>query len=195
MGFCTTCAASCTVSFVSPAAGLAILMALSPSIILVQHMIFSRMNRGTAPQVVAIRMLAFSFLPMAALCWFGVLHCAQITDSEKLIGAVYAAITYTCIAYSYFHVFNMTETARRIRILSEIDRAGGLSRDQIIAKYGTSDILQVRLDRLVQLNELELKEGRYVLKGKVLHLASSVVMVWRTVLGFPPVTTSTNQKK
>lgn len=177
----------------TPTAALALLMALSPLIILIQHILFSRMSPGKPPQAVAIRTLVFSYIPMALICWYGILSSPSLTGQERACGFIYAAVVYSCLAYAYFHVYNMSETARRVRIMHEIFKAGGLSRESIIAIYGTPDILKVRLDRLVHLKELELVEGRYVLKGKILHLAAVVVMVWRAVLGFPPVTTSTKR--
>ncbi len=147
------------------------------------------MNLKKPPQLVAIRMLLFSYIPFSLLAWFGALNSSAPASQERLWGIFYFIAVYSCIAYAYFHVFNMSETARRVRILHEIDKAGALSAEHIIAVYGTTDILSVRLERLISLGEMKKVDGRYYLTGKILHLAASLVMLWRSILGFPPVTT------
>jgi hypothetical protein len=97
---------------------------------------------------------------------------------------VYGAVVYACLAYSYFHVFNMSETARRIRILSELYISGSLSAEEISRAYSGEVLLGVRFDRLVATGQLEERGGRYVRAGRLLYVAALLTRGWRSVLGF-----------
>jgi hypothetical protein len=76
----------------------------------------------------------------------------------------------------------MSETARRIHILYEIYRYNSLPVKDFTALYKTTDIISLRLKRLVGTNQLEYKDGFYVIKGRVLYLASLLVLSWRKLL-------------
>lgn len=100
------------------------------------------------------------------------------------VDVTYGALVYVCLAYSYFHVFNMSETARRIRILAELYLAGPLSGREISRLYSGEGLLEARLDRLVATRLLELRDGRYVRVARPFYAAAWVIRGWRAVLGF-----------
>jgi hypothetical protein len=171
-----------TVGRGSLAAFLAILAA-SPVWILLTHVVLARVFRRPAPQVVAVGAGLAGAVPTAILA--GTLALPESSLLARMpVEASYAAVVYVCLAYSYFHLFNMSETARRIRILRELYRAGSLSVDEISRLYSGASMMETRFDRLLATGQLEMREDRYVGAGRLLYAAACVVRVWRLVLGF-----------
>lgn len=91
---------------------------------------------------------------------------------------------YTLLAYVYFHIFNMSETARRIRILAESRQRGKVTRTEIVREYTCERMVKIRLDRLVALRELRLKNGRYTMGRGRLLFPARIVFGFRRIL-FP----------
>jgi len=145
----------------------------SPMIIVVVHAALSRAFRAVSPQLNAVRSLVVAGLPTLALIW--------ATGGGGVL--IYGGAVYGLIAYTYFHFFNMSETARRIRILYEIYHAGSLSSRELERHYTPEDMLANRLPRLVALNQLRREGEWYVLDRKTLYIASRMVFFWRRMLG------------
>jgi hypothetical protein len=94
--------------------------------------------------------------------------------------AVYVFGAYACSSYVYFHFFNMSETARRIRILVHGASGGLIPAREIGAAYTPERMVAIRLERLVALKELQVKGGRYVIGGRGLL---GLLLPARTVFG------------
>lgn len=157
------------------------LLLSSPLIILATHMVLSRLLRGSRPpQSVAVKALLLAYVPMGALLWY---FSLQTMQDGLLYAAVFCAFVYSSIAYTYFHFFNMSETARRIRILFEIHSAGSLPGVKITELYSTEGIVQMRLKRLVETNQLKLTDGMYSVDNRVLYAAAQFIAFWRRLLG------------
>lgn len=95
-------------------------------------------------------------------------------------------ITYSALGYCYFHFINLGETARRIRIVRELSEAGpgGLSRQEILARYNAAAMLQARFARLLNNSQVVEKEGRfYVGKPAVLYMAEAISLMKLILLG------------
>jgi hypothetical protein len=117
---------------------------------------------------------------------FGVWQChLRFLNGGDLRGpAVYALIVYTSLAFCYFILFTMSETARRIHILRKLQEKGPVSVAELAAEYDASGMLSVRLDRMVALKQLDRIQGRYFLKARLLWFAGSALSLWARVLGF-----------
>lgn len=158
-------------------------LAASPLILFAVHVLFSRLLKGLSPQIVVSLSMLLTYIPVGAILWPSALH--QFRGQGGFWTAViYSVIVYSGIAYSYFHLFNMSETARRIRIFYEIDKAGSLTAREIISLYGTNDIISVRLGRLEAVKQLGRRQGLYVVEGKTLLYISKLVQAWGSLLGF-----------
>lgn len=88
-------------------------------------------------------------------------------------------ITYMALGYCYFHFINLGETARRIRIVREIwDSHEGLSHDQLIKRYDASEIISVRLRRMITNGQIILRKDRYYIgKPLLLYMAKVIVLM------------------
>ena len=62
------------------------------------------------------------------------------------------------LAHIYFHIFNMSETARRIRLLIEIKEG---SETPLAETYTPENMISIRLARLRELKQADWVEGRY----------------------------------
>jgi hypothetical protein len=166
----------------SLAALLAVLLA-SPLWILLSHIVLARALPQLAPQVVAIGAGLAGALPTAfLLATFASLPLSAL--SRTPVATTYVAVVYACLAYAYFHLFNMSETARRIRILSELYLAGPLSGREISRLYRGEGLLEARLDRLVATRLLDLRDGRYVRVSRLFYASAWLIRGWRTILAF-----------
>lgn len=154
----------------------------SPLWILLSHMALARVFPRVAPQIVAIGAALAGALPTALL-----VETLAFPGPPALhrmpVALTYVAVVYASIAYSYFHLFNMSETARRIRILRELHAAGSLTAEEISRLYSGASVLEARFDRLVATRQLQMQAGRFVEAGRPLYIAACLVRAWRLVLG------------
>ncbi|MFH1039191.1 MAG: hypothetical protein V1789_11055 [PVC group bacterium] len=114
-------------------------------------------------------LLVFSVRPFSAIFWSG----------------FYLFSVYLLAAYVYFHIFNMSETARRIRILAQGHRAGAVVKDEMSQNYSPEQMIDLRVERLLALNEIALRGERYFpARGRLVKAAELVFFLRRII--FPP---------
>ncbi|PIQ99599.1 MAG: hypothetical protein COV66_10620 [Nitrospinae bacterium CG11_big_fil_rev_8_21_14_0_20_45_15] len=94
-------------------------------------------------------------------------------------------VIYMALSYCYFHFINMGETARRIRILRELnDSDNGLTMDEILKRYNANDMIRMRMDRLLNNGQVYEKEGRYYIGNPLmLWISKGMVAMKRFMLG------------
>lgn len=136
---------------------------------------------NTAVHVIAYRALPSRGLFRALLAGFVagcvMLSVVSIALKAPSIWSVLANATiYACFSYVYFHWNNMGETARRVRLVLEL-RAWpeGLSRAEIVKRYGHREMIDRRIVRLVESGQIQLIDSRYFL-GKPAVLAMARIM-------------------
>ena len=93
-------------------------------------------------------------------------------------------IVYICLVYTYFHFFNMSETARRIRILIHL-LGQNLSSDQLFELYGPKQMIQVRLLRLCQMGWLRLSPDGLVINNKLVLKVAQFFNLLHTIFRGP----------
>lgn len=166
-----------------------ILLALTPLVMLALHAAVGRILKivapATGPQMTVVFCAVIGLFPMAAGLWYVYLSELTGLPLELLFGALYGVIIYTALAYVYFHLFNMSETARRIKILSLLYRDGAVEKGRFGSGYGAGEMLEARLERLIATGQIREAGGRYIPAGKVLYLAARAVAIWAWVLGMP----------
>jgi hypothetical protein len=116
---------------------------------------------------------------------FPVLGTALSIAGVNPIALAYVFIAVNCFGYFYFHLFNMTETARRVKILSGIHTSRVKRISDLAAFYSTEKALEVRLERLEKLSQIKrLESGNYVLHHRLLYYVSLLIVSVRNLLGF-----------
>jgi hypothetical protein len=158
-------------------------LATTPLWIFLTHAALSRLCSRTPVQFVAVAAGLAGAGPTAILVCTLASLCPR-SLFERPIEWIYAVIVYGGVAYSYFHLFNMSETARRIRILSELYSAGSLSAGQLTRLYDDTAVLEARLERLLATRQLARRGDRFVTAGRGLYAAARLTRAWRLVLGF-----------
>jgi hypothetical protein len=83
-----------------------------------------------------------------------------------------AGLTYLSASYVFFHFVHIPVASVRIRILQELADAGPLSHDEILRKYGSTEILRLRLERLTKSGQI-LRRGEFYVTGnrRLLYVA------------------------
>jgi hypothetical protein len=129
---------------------------------LVERLVLSRRN-DLSPQVVLVKLtLALDTVLMGAIV-------LAILDSVEVASCViYSQIFFNAYAYAYFHIFNLSETGRRIKMLvalrSSERRSAGADDN-----YSPRDMIAMRLVRLEQMGQICPDEmGRYRISSPVL---------------------------
>jgi len=95
---------------------------------------------------------------------------------------LYIFIVYNSLFYVYFHFYNMSETARRIKILIMIKL--GLINNLNDIEQANQTNLQIsnRLERLVGMSQITFKNGKYYLKSNLLLTIAIIIDTYRKVL-------------
>lgn len=164
----------------------------SPVLILAMHIILSRLalalKSKRQPQFICLRAVLFANVPFAALLWMIFLNANDAGTAPGVItylpSFIYAFIVFNLIGYTYFHIYNMSETARRVRILYDIYSKGHLTRPDIGNIYNKGDMVAVRIERLLGLGQIKEVGGAYYLDGRLLFYAAVVLAFWSRLIGF-----------
>ena len=136
-----------------------------------------------------IRLLKSVFLGFAIgflsgfVLGFYVSFTLSTTAKDSIAIFITNLIVYSALGYCYFHFLNLGETARRIRILREIhDSKEGLSMDEILEKYNAKEIVERRINRLINNNQVIYKEGRYYVGSPIMILIAKIIVTMKLIL-------------
>ncbi len=92
-------------------------------------------------------------------------------------------VMYLVLSYLYFHFINLGETGRRIRLLRELyDSREGLSLDELLARYNGKEVLENRIQRLINNGQVILRANRYYIGRPHMLLISRALSVLRLML-------------
>lgn len=145
------------------------------------HALLSRGLPGSPRQIVAIRAVLIGYLPLLILLRGFVL--SQVAPQQRSVILLYSVITYSGFGYFYFHLFNTSETARRIKMIYQIYTSESLNERDISTLYNTTEIVKLRLKRLTETHQLNYENGYYSVKGRLLYVGALIVALWQHVLG------------
>jgi len=117
----------------------------SPLILMGFHIIFVRLNK--------------KFFKLKISNQNTVIFCELILNipiififyllNKSFSAVTYAFFVYNSLGYAYFHFFNMSETARRIKILLEIRKNKILEIENLTQDYKSDFMVKTRLQRLI----------------------------------------------
>lgn len=167
--------ASVTVLALIPLIGLAVCV--------VHHVLVSRIA-PTLPRQHGIAVSAgCGLVVVGALPWLaGPDAPVELQGSDAAL--VWLA-TYLLLVYCYvIGFFNLGESARRIRLLIELQQAGrrGLSFNEILTVYNARMIIELRIQRLLAGGQLVARDARYVLRRRLMLRTAKVLVLLKIVL-------------
>ena len=152
------------------------------------HALISRYSiqgrRPRSPQASLARLILLLNAPVltgaGAIAW---IEMRPLFETVSML--IFCGIIYNGMAYAYFHVFNMSETARRIRILLHVLIHNGVNADNLRGDYSPRDMVAVRLDRLEQMNQIARgSDCCFRITGRLLLSAARAIRIWRQLLRF-----------
>jgi len=165
-----------------------LLLAFSPIFLVCVHVAVERIipkkKEGSSSLIRAMKCAIFGNIPvLLAALLLTLREGSEISFSAVTL--VYVFLVYNALAYSYCHVFNMGDTARRIRILHELVSSGGrIPSDELNKRYGIRNMLDARLERLVSMGQIAEKRERFVLRASLLYWAGLVILRWGFFLNY-----------
>lgn len=124
------------------------------------------------------------FIPVGCLFYLWANLYGGHSRSGLIWPGLFLFSVYILFAYVYFHVFNMSETARRIRILIESSHSGTVTKTEIAHHYTSQQMIAIRLKRLISLGELRLRGNKYIIGRGILLFPAQIVFTLRKLL-FP----------
>lgn len=89
--------------------------------------------------------------------------------------SVYIFLVSNLGAYIYFHIFNLSETGRRVKLLATIKKNKNINFKKINKHYSEKIIIDNRLDRLLSMNKISLVDNKYYIKKSNLLLIAKVI--------------------
>ena len=131
---------------------------------------------GLLKSVVLGFVIGFATVMACAVAWYQ----AAMPDVMELMGqSALNLLAYVALGYCYFHFINLGETARRIRILREIQESkNGLTLEGILERYNALSIINVRLQRMISNKQIVLQEGHYYIGNPVmLYMAKTLIFL------------------
>jgi hypothetical protein len=153
--------------------------------LIVAHLLMIRVNRllgwRVSPQLLLLALVALGNIP---LLFLAALKYNAMSWSIQLNTYAYLVIVYNCLAYSYFHFFNMSETARRIRLLINLKLNGGVALAKPQADYQPGTMVRGRIERLLGLGQIEqLPNGNYRIKRRLFLNVARFISWWAKLTG------------
>ena len=163
-----------------------IILAFSPLWIMAFQAGLTRLGlRRFSGQVTAMLACAAAAVPIGGALW--AVYLKGLSGQTLWSASLYGALVYALLAYSYFHLFNMGETARRVRVLVELRERSAMSVEALISLYNAGAMLDKRLERLIALGQVRVEGGRIVLSSRRLYWAAVLMNFWCRFLGLPPL--------
>ena len=159
----------------------------SPGLIFVTHVLLTRlitaMRLTVQPLMTGVLAVVISLAWLAPVAW-GIFLRDIAAGSDLWVALLYGVLTYGGLAFCYFQVFAMTETARRLHILYELYTKKEMTLSELDAEYGASQMLRTRLTRMVEIGQLNYDGTHYTLRSGLLLWVGLIMSFWAKVLGF-----------
>ena len=90
---------------------------------------------------------------------------------------------YPCLAYLFYNVLNMGESAIRVRILRVLAEAGGSMKEtEFFQQYNNIVVLKRRLERLQKHGQIKQIEGRFILSSNSILVVARIFRGLRMIL-------------
>ena len=143
--------------------------------------VVSKREGFKSPQMFLIKSALYMNMPLL----LGIIFIASIelrSIDDVILMALFGVLIFNSLSYVYFHVFNMSETARRIRILIHLHENGPSNLRDFKHDYNPEIMVNLRLERLLEMNEITLDDsGTYRLNGKIFLFVANLFSILRKI--------------
>ena len=153
---------------------------LGPGIVFLLQCLLGRILVGKSPQLLAM----FSML-MGYPFFFFILGTIPFSVERSMPFWIYMFLIYSFSTYTYFHLFNMSETSRRIRMLNALRKGNSQNVDTLEKLYDDSQMIKARLNRLVALKQIQELNQRFFVTGRLFPYTAHILSWVSGLLGRP----------
>lgn len=87
-----------------------------------------------------------------------------------------------CMGYIYINILTIGDVSIRIKLLNYFKKHNSLTEKEILADYNAREIIDKRIDRLLQNGQLVLKEDRLIIGKKRQIYVAKFYMFWRKIM-------------
>jgi hypothetical protein len=153
------------------------------------QIVVARLARSRSPYFsMALGIASGLLVTLGAVTWSLARMESPWTDAIGFL--VMNLAGYLALAFGYFNFVNLTIASLRIRMLEELQDAGGsLPRESMLAMYNTDHVIALRISRLLRGGHLVEREGRFysgkmrfLLVGRVYNLLRWIIIgPWKPI--------------
>jgi len=162
---------------------LASIIALFPTHVLLNRFLLLFKIRLSPHVGVLFAILAGNIITQSFLWKFVLLNTLSQT-SFVIWAFIYSIIVYNSFGFLYFFFLTTTETSIHYHIITEVFLAGkDLTEEKFNQKYNDNTMMNVRLERLIDMGQVQEINGKYYDKGGFFLLVIKSVELWRAFLG------------
>lgn len=141
------------------------------------HIVFFRFFR-----VSFLKALIFAYLTVLVISLIFGTYYVDVVNLTMVDYILFVCI-YSLYSYGYFHIINIGESSIRIRILNEINQAGGsFSRSEVLNKYNANDIVQNRIKRLTRDEQIIRRNDHYFIGKSHLLLVAKIFQILKKIV-------------
>jgi hypothetical protein len=121
---------------------------------------------------------------VAGLIALGLISSAALSLGFKVLDGVPAnVVAYFCFCYVYFQFNQMGETARRVRLLCELNAAAQpLTYQEILSRYGAREVLDRRIGRLISARQIRCVDGICTVADRSVYVMARVIQIAHWIL-------------
>jgi hypothetical protein len=84
-----------------------------------------------------------------------------------------------------WNLFAATDCSMHVRLLTLIKSKKSISHIELLNTYNRQEIINVRIPRLLALNQIKIVDGKYFLTGNFVLFGGALLSFFRFILGLP----------
>ena len=153
---------------------------LPPVIVILAQIVLNRIYKIQSRQKTTIVGMLLGYI-----IFFTILDQIPFSIVKNEAFYTYMFFLYSFSAYTYFHVFNMSETARRIRLIMYVGSKGTTTDEDLKKLYIANDMLQIRMERLLALGQIRVHENKYFLSSRMPALIVQMIYLAGRIVNRP----------
>ncbi len=100
---------------------------------------------------------------------------SHVPVEDIFASALYTLLVFNSVAYSYFLLFSLSETGRRIRILLQLLEGDSINTNEHATNYSSEAMVRQRLLRLGQMGQISETSGRYRVNNRFLLRVAKLI--------------------
>ena len=137
----------------------------------IAQIVVCQMTRGKKIYLTILCGLAVGLVAVTTFTILATKHNREMEPYDDYAYLIFNVLCYVSLSYGYFQFVGLNVTSLRIRIAKELLAAGGRKPiEALLGEYNADEVIDVRLHRLIDSEQLALKDGRYFSGRKVFFL-------------------------